>query len=123
MARTADPHLAERWRARIRQQADSDLTIAQFCRRERLSTASFHAWKRRLRIQDLAARRPATPQPPAFLPVTLQVPLPASGQPPAIDAELPNGVRLRIPVADARLARQMIHALARARTDRGGQPC
>ncbi len=39
----------ERWRRVVAQQQASGLSIAAFCRRQRLSEASFFAWRRKLR--------------------------------------------------------------------------
>src|SRR5262245_6544127 len=74
MPRTPDLKLQALWRQRIDLQVHSGLTIAQFCAQEHLSIASFHAWKRRLRLIELADRRPALPAPPVFLPVAVRVP-------------------------------------------------
>src|SRR5262245_2738304 len=104
MARTPDLELRAAWRDRLRRQVDSGLTIAQFCAREGLSTATFHSWKRRLRLVELADTLPAPPAPPAFLPVTVRLAELAAADAPSIVADLPNGIRLRIPTADARLA-------------------
>ena len=38
-----------------------------------------------------------------------------------IEADLPNGVRLRIPTADARLACRLVRVVAQARTDGGAR--
>ena len=120
MARTPDVQLHALWRERLRRQVDSGLTIAQFCDQEGLSTATFHSWKRRLRLGELAATLPATPAPPVFLPVTVRLAEPATDEPLPVVADLPNGIRLRIPTADARLACRLVRAFARARTDSGG---
>jgi hypothetical protein len=118
--RIPDLQLHALWRGRVRRQAVSGLTIAQFCAEERLSPASFSAWKRRLRLIDLAERRPGLPATPAFLPVTVRVVEHNAAEPPPIEADLPNGIRLRIPTSDDRLACRVIRAVARARTDSGG---
>jgi hypothetical protein len=120
MARTPDLELHALWRERIRRQVHSGLTIAQFCARERLPLASFHAWKRRLRLIDLADHRPALPAPSAFLPVTVRVVEHAHDESLPIEAELPNGIRLRIPTTNQRLASHLVRVVARARTDSGG---
>jgi hypothetical protein len=121
--RTSDLQLHALWRDRVRRQSVSGLTITQFCAQERLSLGSFHAWKRRLRLIGLADHRPALPAPSTFLPVTVRVAEHtadpgAPGLP--IEADLPNGIRLRIPTSSARLACRLIRAVARARTDSGG---
>jgi putative hemolysin len=119
MSRTPDPNLHALWRERIRRQAQSGLTIAQFCAHEHLSVASFHYWKRRLRLVELANRPPRV-APPAFLPVTVRVVDHACDAPMPIEADLPNGIRLRIPTANQRLASHLVRVVARARTDSGG---
>jgi hypothetical protein len=121
--RIPDLELHALWRDRVRRQADSGLTIAQFCARERLSMASFQAWKRRLRLIDLADRHPAVAAPPTFLPVTVRIPERAPGEPLAIEADFPNGVRLRIPTTNVRLACCLVRLVARAKTDSGGSRC
>ena len=120
MARTPDLQLHALWRERLRRQVDSGLTIAHFCIQEGLSTATFHSWKRRLRLRELAGTLPTPPASPAFLPVTVRLSEPADAEAPPIVADLPNGIRLRIPTADARLACRLVLACARARTNFGG---
>jgi hypothetical protein len=51
------------WRECVRRQADSELTIAQFCAHKHLSAAPFRTWKRRLQLIDLADRSPAVAAP------------------------------------------------------------
>jgi hypothetical protein len=120
VARTPDAQLHALWRDRLRRQAVSGLTIAQFCAQECLSQASFSAWKRRLRLIDLADWRPTLPAPPAFLPVTVRVVEDTAAEPPPIEASLPNGIHLRIPTSDPRLACRLVRAVAGAKTDSGG---
>lgn len=38
----------EEWRRRIARHAKSNLTVAEFCAKEKYSTASFYVWRRRL---------------------------------------------------------------------------
>jgi hypothetical protein len=120
MSRPRNPELHALWRERVRRQVDSDATIAQFCAREGLSVSSFHAWKRRLRLISLAKRLPAAAAPPVFLPVAVRVPEHAFGESLPIEADLPNGIRLRIPTSDARLACRIVRAVAGAKTHSGG---
>jgi hypothetical protein len=108
MPRTPDLALHALWRERLRRQVDSALTIADFCAREGFAMASFHYWKRRLRLIDIADCRPALPGPPAFLPVTVWIAEHALGEPLPIVADLPNGIRLRIPTADAHLVCRLV---------------
>jgi hypothetical protein len=120
VARTPDRRLHALWRDRVRRQAVSGLAIAQFCGQEGLRPKSFYAWKRRFRLMDLADHRPASPAPSAFLPVTVRVVGRAPDEPLPIEADLPNGIRLRIPTVNVQLACRLVRAVARAKTDSGG---
>ncbi len=120
MARTPNPQLHALWRERIRRQEASGLTIEQFCSQEGVARSKFHAWKRRFRLADAASQCPTLPAPATFLPVTVRVVPRGLEQPPPIEVELPNGVQLRVPTADPRLACRLIRAMAAARTNPGG---
>jgi len=120
MPRTPNPQLHAVWRERVRRQDASGLTIEQFCSQEGIARSKFHAWKRRFRLADAAGQRPALPPPSSFLPVTVRLLQQGPTEPPPIEAELPNGVRLRIPTADPRLACRIIRTIAAAGTDSGG---
>lgn len=58
MARKLNPVLWNQWRQRLERQRVSRLPITAFCRREGVSPAVFHAWKRKLR-NSASARRPS----------------------------------------------------------------
>src|SRR5262249_4479671 len=120
MARTPDLKLHASWRRRLRRNAGSGLTIAQFCAHEGLSVATFHSWKHRLRIIDLANPLPALPAPPPFLPVTVRGAEHRLAESLPIVADLPDGIRLRIPTDNVPLACRLVRAIARAKTDCGG---
>ena len=49
MAKTKSADRQRQWRELIERQQASGQSIVGFCAKERLSPASFHAWKRRLR--------------------------------------------------------------------------
>jgi hypothetical protein len=66
------------------------------------------------------ANPPPSAAPPAFLPVTVRVVEHELDEPLPIEADLPNGVRLRIPTADPRLACRLVRTVAAARTSSGG---
>ena len=122
MARPRDLELHALWRKHIRRQGESGTTITQFCARQGLSVSLFHAWKRRFRLIDLADRSaiPVASAPRAFLPVTIRVPEPTLGESLPIVADLPNGVRLRIPTTDSHLACRIVRTVAAAKTRSGG---
>jgi hypothetical protein len=120
MARTPNPKRHELWRDRVSRQEASGLTIAQFCAQECVARSKFYAWKHRLRVTDASNRRSTVPAPQAFLPVTVRVLEPGPEKALPIEADFPNGIRLRIPVANVRLACRLIRAVARAKTNSGG---
>jgi hypothetical protein len=123
MARTSDPKVHAIWRERIRRQEVSGLTIEQFCAQEGVARSKFHAWKRRFRLMESPDQCPALPAPSTFLPVTVRL-LERAADPGAprlpIEAELPNGIRLRIPTINEHLACRLLRAVARAKTHSGG---
>jgi putative transposase len=120
MARTPNPDLHLLWRDRVCRQRASGLTIVQFCEQEGIARSKFHAWKRRLRITDAGGPGPTLPARPAFLPVAVRVVGCPSDELPPIEADLPNGVHLRIPTSNARLACWLVRVLAGAKTNSGG---
>jgi hypothetical protein len=114
--RTPDPKAHALWRERIRRQVQSGLSIVQFCAQEGLRAKSFYAWKRRLQRVELAGPRTALPAPAAFLPITVRLAEPTTHEPPPIEADLPNGIRLRILTANGTLGCRLVRVLAGART-------
>jgi hypothetical protein len=97
MARPKDLGLEHTWRLRLRRQATGGLSIAEFCERERVSTASFYAWRRRL-----APPPAATPtDPPLFVPIRLDRTSPPDDTSPnlGVEIELPYRIRLRCAAA------------------------
>lgn len=123
MPRRADPALETRWRRRLRQQPDSGLTIHQFCQREGVSTASFHAWKRRLALR--AVFPTASARTSAFVPVIVSPVL--EPQPPAaalVTIQLANGGTIALPVtAGVELVRAVVAAVAGVPAPREGLSC
>ena len=120
MANSSSPQRVARWRDRVSRQSVSALTIAQFLRKEPCALAAFYAWKRRFRLAENQDPGGAISPPSAFLPVTVRIVEHAGDQLPPIEADLPNGIRLRIPTANARLACHLLRAVARANTNPGG---
>lgn len=94
--------LALAWERRIEKQRRSRLSIAEFCSQEGVSTASFYAWRRRLRDS-------VGPQSALFVPVELPTSGIAAG---GVRLELPGGAVLSLPVdASVELVTAAIHAV------------
>lgn len=82
------------WTQRLAQFRDADLTVAEFCRRERVSVPSFYAWRKRL-AQTRADQPPANNQQavrPPFVPLVL------SGAPIPAKMTLPGGATIELHV-------------------------
>ena len=125
MPRSANPALETLWRRRLRQQPKSGLTIQQFCKREGVSTASFHAWKRRLALRA-AFPTTSTAGAPVFVPVI--VPPVQETQPHGSSAlvtiQLANGGQIFLPVtAGVELVCEVVQTVARWSVTREGLSC
>jgi len=93
----------ELWRGRLARQGRSNLSISEFCRRERVSPASFYAWRKRLAESGLA-----NSPPPMFVPVELAgVGNPVRG----VEIELPCGAVVKLP---AQASAELVVAAIRA---------
>jgi hypothetical protein len=60
MPRQVNQVLRDQWRQRIKRQRESGLSIAEFCRREDVSTHGFYVWRRNLREASRWRREPRT---------------------------------------------------------------
>ena len=49
MPRQVNQVLRDQWRQRIKRQRESGLSIAEFCRRDNISSHGFYVWRRNLR--------------------------------------------------------------------------
>jgi transposase-like protein len=58
MTRQVNQVLWDQWRQRIKKQRESGLSIAEFCRREDISSHGFYVWRRNLRETSLRRREP-----------------------------------------------------------------
>lgn len=113
----------DQWRQRVDRQRASGLSIAEFCRRERLSPHGFYVWRRRIqgasssrakasttrrlreRPRDGASRRRSRPSPAdRFGSVRpsgfLQLPVAAMRPGPWIELALADGTIVRLPHQD-----------------------
>ena len=93
------------WREVMSRYLASDLTIAAFCKNERISEGNFYAWKKRLGISK-SSRRPyrakrnstkskrfkSTRSDSGFMPVRVQ-----HKESPSIQIKWPHGVALELP--------------------------
>ena len=84
----------QRWTDLLSQFDQSGLTVAEFCKRERCSAASFYQWRRKLRGQKSGQWAG-----PTFVPIKIADAAGPSLSPQAtVSLNLPGGVRLRIEV-------------------------
>ncbi|MEX0586557.1 MAG: transposase [Pirellulales bacterium] len=106
------------WQVRLRRYERSGLTVAEFCGREGISTASFYQWRRRLAETHAAARQqPSAPTPPAAaLPAFQQVTLAGGG---VVAVEFSRGVRMELPAHALPLVRAVVAELLQAEAGRG----
>ena len=100
MGRTADGSVAARWAERLARQQRGKLSIAEFCRRERISAPSFYSWRRRLKKDERAL----------FIPLELsQADKPSTC---GVQIELPGGTLVTLPAgASAELLTTAIRAV------------
>ena len=102
--RRPDPATHRRWQQRLDRFHKSGLTVADFCEREGISTASFYAWRRRFEADSA----PAAADAPRLVPVRL-VTSPAST---SVELVLPSGCILRLPIdCDLDWLRQLLPLL------------
>ena len=119
MSRRPSPARHALWRARVSRQLLSGLSVEQFCAKEQCAQSAFYRWRRQL-LPDPGYECSTSPTPSTFLPVTVRVTDSHAHQPAPIEADLPNGIRLRIPTANVQLACRLVRAVAIAKTDSGG---
>jgi hypothetical protein len=102
----------------MRRYANSDLTVAAFCERERVSIQSFYYWRRKLETGDLAggdagrtSRVGAVPGPQKrdFVPIAIR-------NSAAVKLRLPNGVQFWLPAGDGTLLSAAIAAAGKLET-------
>ena len=111
MGRPVDEKLWNAWRQRLLRYERWSGTVAGFCAREGVSVVSFYQWRRKL-----GGRRAASGAGPGgstefdvtprFLPVRIEVAEP-------VEIELPNGVRVRVPVGAGQTLAAVLAAAAR----------
>jgi hypothetical protein len=120
MSRRPSPARHALWRARVSRQLLSSLSVEQFCAKEQCAKSAFYRWKRQLELAGPTYECSTLPTPSTFLPVTVRIADNHARQPAPIEADLPNGILLRIPTADVQLACRLLRAIAGSKTDSGG---
>ena len=112
MSRVPSPQNRLLWRKRLQRFARSKLTVIEFCRQERVSSASFYRWRKTLSDTPSLGSDQRSPARASFVPVQVAA---TTG----LDVNFPNGVRLTLPVSDQELVRMSIYTIAQARTWQG----
>lgn len=93
------------WRDALDRQRQSGLNVRQWCRREQVPESAFYFWRRQI-VQRSAD--PARVDRPAFLPVTLALPMPEH----PIVIRLRGGRVMRLAAAmDPRRVAELVHAI------------
>lgn len=128
MARKLNQALREEWRKRIEGQQQSGLRVAEFCRREGVSPATFYLWRRKLQAPrpPQAKKAPArqkkiaqtsragnSPATPPSLPF-VQLPLSAGAACPWIEVVLAEGTVVRIPQQNLAALQTVLQTLGAA---------
>ncbi len=107
MSRVSDPQLADQWRHRLDRFQNSDLTVAQFCKSEGYSVASFYRWRHKLTQQSVSAVG-------AFVAVEVD-PFQNEQGNGTINIELPGGAIVRLdPAASQDVLRKSVAAVVDA---------
>lgn len=108
------------WQQRMSRYREAGVSVAAFCRTERVSVPSFYHWRKRL-AQHFA--RVATAKG-VFTPVRL-VTAPTNVPVATISVQWPGGTQLQLPVGDLRTVKAVIRMLARVDAERkgGGDAC
>ena len=95
------------WQRRLKRQAASGLTVAEFCRRERVSESLWCYWRQRVEEEAAAERLPRVAKPAASAFQAVEV---VGGR--AVLVRFPGGVTLEIPCDRGDLVRLAIDCMA-----------
>lgn len=114
------------WRLALAEHRQSGLPVRDFCSREGLSTATFYAWKRTLRVRDVEASRAPQDDQAELIPVEVVASLgdsPGGAQAcaPPLEVVTPSGYTLRFPATIEPC--QLGAVLAAVAESSGAGPC
>jgi transposase-like protein len=96
-----------KWRGRMARYQSDRMTVAEFCRREGTSVASFYYWRKRLQVRGKP--RACSEDESTGKTNQLFVPVAVSCWSQA-EIEFPSGVRVRVPAANAEAIRAAVLA-------------
>ena len=135
MARKTSGKRRREWESRLRRFSRAQVSVAEFCRREEVSAASFYQWRKKLaqrerNLDDSGDRRQAVSRaafglfsgPPqgSFVPVRVTGALECPERSVRVEATLPNGVTLHLPAEDRELIRMAVETLLQTPLAAGG---
>lgn len=117
MARAPDPNIRLWWRRLIDDFDPQRFTVAEFCRKHRVSQPSFYKWRRKLAGEMAprgaqSERRNGKPShtPPAFVPLQL-VHNSHGALAQAVQVHLPSGIRVDVPAGRKDLLWELLEHL------------
>lgn len=110
MSRGAHAGKRSEWLDRLRRFRRSNLSVIEFCRREKVSVPSYYQWRRKL--ADAMSEVDAGEQPATFIPVQVA----GSAD---LQVTFPNGARLTLPAHSRQHVQVFIESIAMARTTQG----
>lgn len=110
MPRSAHVRKRSEWLDRLRRFRRVNLSVSEFCRREKVSVPSYYQWRRKL--AEATSEVGAAGEPVTFIPV--QVASSAD-----LQVTFPNGARLTLPVHNCQHVQVFIESIATARTTQG----
>jgi hypothetical protein len=119
MATTRSEDRRQHWQEAIERQQASRQSIVGFCAKERLSLASFHAWKRRLRRTPRGIQRGEAKEP--LVPV--QIVTDPGNRAGSLEVQWPGGVLLRSQACDVQTIVAAITALSASPSTRRTRRC
>ena len=93
MPRSPDPSLQKLWQTRLARYHRSELSIAEFCRREGVSQANFYVWRKKLAAHAAPSVQPSQASVPKFVPLLVT----GYSAPSVTTLRLPGGASIELP--------------------------